>query len=82
MWSSCIVVADGWYTEDRKDRVADIFLDGSAAGEYLRRHPLVEIPQQGHHGLGAMASAMWVKPTMSTNKTATVCRRTAPRGSS
>ena len=31
---------------------------------------------------GGIASAMRVKPTMSTNSTATVCRRTAPSGSS
>ena len=35
-----------------------------------------------HHRLGRHASAMRVKPTMSTNSTATVCRRTAPDGSS
>ena len=68
--------------EHREDRVADIFLDGAAAGEDLRRHPLVELRSIVTTASGGIVSAMRVKPTISTNSTATVCRRTAPSGSS
>ena len=35
--------------EHGEDRVADVFLDRAAAGEDLRRHPLVELAQHRHH---------------------------------
>jgi hypothetical protein len=48
--------------EAREDLIPDIFLDRPAAGEDLRRHPLVELAEQrhhrlGHHGLGHAGEA-------------------------
>ena len=37
--------------EHREHRIADILFDGAAAGEDLRRYPLVELAQHRHDGL-------------------------------